>query len=751
MHKYYIKKYQEPAGTIKKGANAMLTKIKGFTDQHSDFIKGGVQKLTGAAIDVSTDIENNLLGVQRDGVDDLANGAAKIATKFGPWGYCVCKGTRVITSSGQFKNIEDLKQEDGIVGWDNGYKIENISTMFHPTMKPCVEIETEKGFNLKCSFDHPILFSIPGRANRQTINGVRQRVKDYRFINAEFLKIGDIIGLLPELPIFGEKDIENSYLIGVLIGDGTYGKDSIVKLFSADKQTWDYIESNNLGKYIDQNRYKDRKKEFRTYHITNGCQLLKNVGIYGQTKESKRLPINIHEFNKQSLSELIAGLFDTDGCVHFNNKNSYISFVQSNLELIKELREQLLKFGIYGYISKRKQKISKFKDYESLSKECYALIIKDKKSIINFYNNIPIRLDYKKQNLEKLYNFKLKIHSKDNSDINNIVSDKIKSIKSIGEQLVYNIETSNSHTYIANFIITHNTAAAIIKGANFLSKGFGEKVGGFDGGTGSSGFQDYTMEGKQFRANPLNIFSAFTKSNSAKAYEAEVKRQAEQYAMAKNIVDEQDMQNKARNQRLQEENILTHQVLNGITDYSAILAKKGGKLNILKAQLGYKFIRKESPVEEVYEDQPERDIEIIELFEDDSIEYEKEYLQNENSKTKKEIEQFKNGGSIIPEGALHKNKHHIDDPKLEGQITEKGIPVITIEEDGGIIQHAEIETGEIILEISISKQIEKLWKEGTDEAAIEAGKILAKEICRNTTDKTGLIKQAKKDENNNKQ
>jgi hypothetical protein len=53
--------------------------------------------------------------------------------------------------------------------------------------------------------------------------------------------------------------------------------------------------------------------------------------------------------------------------------------------------------------------------------------------------------------------------------------------------------------------------------------------------------------------------------------------------MAKNIVDEQDMQNKARNQRLQEENILTHQVLNGGADYSAILAKKGGKLNILKA------------------------------------------------------------------------------------------------------------------------------------------------------------------------
>jgi hypothetical protein len=83
--------------------------------------------------------------------------------------------------------------------------------------------------------------------------------------------------------------------------------------------------------------------------------------------------------------------------------------------------------------------------------------------------------------------------------------------------------------------------------------------------------------------------------------------------------------------------MLTQQTLMGGADYSAMLAKKGGKLDILKAQLGYKFIKKESPVEEIYEEQPERDIETIELFEDDSIEYKNEYLQNESEK-KKNIE-----------------------------------------------------------------------------------------------------------------
>jgi hypothetical protein len=50
--------------------------------------------------------------------------------------------------------------------------------------------------------------------------------------------------------------------------------------------------------------------------------------------------------------------------------------------------------------------------------------------------------------------------------------------------------------------------------------------------------------------------------------------------------------------------------------------------------------------------------------------------------------------SLIPEGALHKNKHHIEDvnPDLKGDITEKGIPVIDKEGE----QVCEIERNEII-------------------------------------------------------
>ena len=67
-------------------------------------------------------------------------------------------------------------------------------------------------------------------------------------------------------------------------------------------------------------------------------------------------------------------------------------------------------------------------------------------------------------------------------------------------------------------------------------------------------------------------------------------------------------------------------------------------------------------------------------------------------------------------------------------------PVIT-EEDGKKVQQAEIEVNEIIFRLEVTEKLEKLAKEGTDEAALEAGKLLTEEILHNTHDNTGLIKE----------
>ena len=104
-----------------------------------------------------------------------------------------------------------------------------------------------------------------------------------------------------------------------------------------------------------------------------------------------------------------------------------------------------------------------------------------------------------------------------------------------------------------------------------------------------------------------------------------------------------------------------------------------------------------------------------------------------------------NQKNIIPEGALHKNKHHMEN---DDNITKKGIPVV--DNDGE--QQAEIELNEIIFTLEVTKKLEELYnkyyndktsQKDKDKYAIEAGQLLVKEILFNTEDRTGLINTLK--------
>ena len=99
-------------------------------------------------------------------------------------------------------------------------------------------------------------------------------------------------------------------------------------------------------------------------------------------------------------------------------------------------------------------------------------------------------------------------------------------------------------------------------------------------------------------------------------------------------------------------------------------------------------------------------------------------------------ESLSNQQNVIPEGALHARLHHMEN--TEG-LTQKGIPVI----DNKGEQQAEIELNEIIFNLEVTKKLEELCKDGSDEAAIEAGKLLVQEILFNTEDRTGLINTLK--------
>lgn len=96
--------------------------------------------------------------------------------------------------------------------------------------------------------------------------------------------------------------------------------------------------------------------------------------------------------------------------------------------------------------------------------------------------------------------------------------------------------------------------------------------------------------------------------------------------------------------------------------------------------------------------------------------------------------------NVIVEGAYHAHKNHLDEinPELS-EMTPKGIPVATEDPDGVKTQVAEIEVGELILTKELTEKLEALYKDGSDEAAIQAGMLFAEEIIDNTVDNKGGV------------
>lgn len=119
-----------------------------------------------------------------------------------------------------------------------------------------------------------------------------------------------------------------------------------------------------------------------------------------------------------------------------------------------------------------------------------------------------------------------------------------------------------------------------------------------------------------------------------------------------------------------------------------------------------------------------------------------------------EPQKFQLGGkmNMIVTGALHARKHNLEElnPVLEGEITKKGIPVITFDEGGEVQnQSAEVEKEELILQIDATKTIEDYYDEYNltdsktekNKIALECGKYLVNELLKNTDDPDKLIKK----------
>ena len=211
---------------------------------------------------------------------------------------CVCAGTKVFTKEGKLINIEDIKQEDGILGYDIQNKCiskENITYIQEPVYKECVRITT-KNRTLECSKDHPILTrtTYSKRVESYKVGNKRDFWYDYNFVEAGKLtgKNNQAIVIADDvIHNFENEHLADPYLIGLLIGDGSYGIDKTPRLSNCDLDVINYVET-KYNTVTEKTHLTKDNKLYKEIRIKGICKMLRDCGIYGQTKSLKRLPTN---------------------------------------------------------------------------------------------------------------------------------------------------------------------------------------------------------------------------------------------------------------------------------------------------------------------------------------------------------------------------------------------------------------------------------------------------------------------------
>lgn len=384
---------------------------------------------------------------------------------------CVCAGTKIWTCQGDCVNIEDLQKGQGILGWDTYQAVkQKITNINPPSKKPCVRITTHTGRILECSTDHPVLWSKPGLSKR--VPGKRsenEHMKSWLFHEAGKCKVGEQVGVIDSIPFFGTKKMWQPRLIGWLIGDGSYGFDKTPKLSNCDDEINEYVLSNFDTADDRKPRMTKDGRLYRETRIKGICPKLRELGIYGQTKKAKRLPNNIHQYDAESLSELIGGLFDTDGYIAvLKNARPVITLTQNNQEILKQVQEVLLHFGVHCSIkyikTKNRVHVSNGRTIKDRDGH-WRLTIQDITSIGRFSHSINCKVQYKQSALDLMQLFTQTHLSRYNKYVSGVHIEKIVKIEDIGEQTIYNLTADQNHNYIANGIVTHNTGGT--EGASF--------------------------------------------------------------------------------------------------------------------------------------------------------------------------------------------------------------------------------------------------------------------------------------------
>lgn len=389
----------------------------------------------------------------RDRTNDMSN------SRYYDTGYivgtnpCVTGDTRIYTDKGMIPAVELFDDETSFnVVTDSRFGTDTFqasSRMFLTGTRDIYKLSTVEGYEIRLTDDHRVM----------TERG---------WVEARELITGDKIHIANRGGGFGsEGNLEMGRIIGWLAGDGTNnGERTTLSFFGSEKEELvplftSYV--NRAAGGISQHKYRknytvtpDVIAERDEARVTSK-RLQSLIREFGLVDNKHQVPEVVFRGTREMQAGYLQGLFTADGSVQgTTEKGISVRLSQSSLELLTQVQQLLLNFGIASRIYKNRRDAG----YRSLPdgkgghaeywcKAQHELVI-SKTNLFDFRDRIGFLTSAKNNALDTALN------SYKRQPNNELFYATFEKLEFDGTEEVFDLTQPTTHSFVANGLVVHN-------------------------------------------------------------------------------------------------------------------------------------------------------------------------------------------------------------------------------------------------------------------------------------------------------
>ncbi len=269
--------------------------------------------------------------------------ARRAAAEFGT-NPCITGDTWIMTEQGPQQAMHLIgKQHITIV---DGQPYQTTAQGFWETgIKPVLRLTTQEGHTLRLTANHKVL----------TAHAISRKIEKTEWVEAGSLKPGDKIKLHNhrELQWQGEGTFHEGWLLGLLLGDGTFDHKTAKLTFWGENRA-EIAERavtvirDCLHARADMAGY-DQQEYNRT--IVQSSALRDLAADYGIYRRMKTITPFVEQTSRDFHRGFLRGIFDADGSVIGRQKTGVsVRLAQSDLDTLQATQRMLLRLGIVSTI-----------------------------------------------------------------------------------------------------------------------------------------------------------------------------------------------------------------------------------------------------------------------------------------------------------------------------------------------------------------------------------------------------------------